>query len=226
MTLHAAQEDTRDPKPLWWWMRLFVILGSLVYFAAAASTGVTWAIYRDLMHLPAARAKIVDLVTVWASMGSVVVIIVGAFATLRLAYRLTKNLEVTGNDANLPSPGWVCGSFFTPIANLFVPPMLISRVWRATFASKPDPMDGSLIITWWWAAWIISGIMLTYSGFLQRSLDAHAALTTSAMTARATYWGTLSLAYTIRGICCYLLLAVFGALVRGQVRPFDASDFD
>jgi hypothetical protein len=80
-------------------------------------------------------------------------------------YRGYKNLVEMGVTGLKYSPGWAAGAFFVPILNLFRPCQIAQEMWRA---SDPDAVrrdgprweegSGSVVIGFWWAFWIISGI--------------------------------------------------------------------
>ena len=53
------------------------------------------------------------------------------------------------------SPGWAVGSWFVPIANLFVPKRAANDMWRA---GRPQDHYPS-VIDWWWAFWLISSFL-------------------------------------------------------------------
>src|SRR5690348_15224937 len=96
MTLHAPQGEERDPQPLWSWMWFLVAFASLDYFTVALTSTITWAAYARFIALPLPEAALIDQVTLWASRSLIWVLLICAIATLRLAYRLTRNLEIRG----------------------------------------------------------------------------------------------------------------------------------
>lgn len=170
VTTHAdAKNNFRDPGGLWGWMRALSLLSALDYFTIATTSALTWAVYERYIQLSLPAARTVDLVTNWSSRSLIWMLLVSAFATLRLAYRLTRNLKQRAGSEDVPSAGWVCFSYFVPFANLVMPPILTGRIWRATFARCEDPAKGSAIIGFWWTTWLASAVVLTIGSFLARS---------------------------------------------------------
>lgn len=150
-------------------------------------------------------------------------LIVCGVIAMRLVYRLASNLEKRGAD-DVPDPAWASWSFVTPVASFFAPPLLIGRLWRATFAARDNPRKGSAIIGFWWTAWIVSAILLWALTLLARG--AGGALTQEMQLLREEMWAVGAAGYGGRFVCCFLFLAVLGPLVRGQTSAFDASTFD
>jgi hypothetical protein len=83
---------------------------------------------------------------------------------LRWFHRVNRNLPALGTVYGLQriSPAWAVGSWFVPIANLFVPKMAANDVWRASDPDLPirDPTWIDRPVAWivhvWWGVWLIT----------------------------------------------------------------------
>lgn len=79
-------------------------------------------------------------------------------------YRCCQNLMAFGQDKRPIgySPGWTVGSFFVPIANLFVPYLAVKEVWQKS--QPPEPISFAYLLSppgyfiVWWLLWITSNI--------------------------------------------------------------------
>ena len=76
-------------------------------------------------------------------------------------YRASNNVAAFG-EPRQTSAGWAVGSFFVPIANLFIPYQAIKEIWQK---SDPTPTDGFSygvsapgFFPAWWGFWIASNI--------------------------------------------------------------------
>ena len=81
-------------------------------------------------------------------------------------YRSHSNLRAFNTRGLQYSPGWAIGGWFVPFLNLWRPYQVMCEIWKA---SSPNSRDGddeawrrestSALLGWWWAAWILSGIV-------------------------------------------------------------------
>ncbi len=99
-----------------------------------------------------ARQAMVGIFQMLVTAVSGILILVWIYrANARARQRGALNLRFT--------PGWSIGWYFIPIANLWKPFQAMNEIWRAStdpenWASKP----ASLILSWWWFFWIVSGM--------------------------------------------------------------------
>lgn len=91
-----------------------------------------------------------------------------AVAFLLWLYRAADNMTALGNPASHVdyTPGWAVGSFFIPIANLFMPYSAVREVWRKSdpaFVTDPDvglgPARSSPLLLGWWLTWIAMNVI-------------------------------------------------------------------
>jgi hypothetical protein len=78
-------------------------------------------------------------------------------------YRARRNLPVLGARGLRYSPGWAVGWFFIPLANLVLPFLVATEIWKASDSSDMDGHSwrnapSSPLIASWWALWVISAL--------------------------------------------------------------------
>ena len=79
-------------------------------------------------------------------------------------YRANANVRALGADDMMGSPGLGIGWFFIPLANLFMPYMIVRDVWRAS--GRPRDWQGEsapVTILLWWTSWVAGGILAAIS---------------------------------------------------------------
>ncbi len=94
------------------------------------------------------------------------VAIVAAILFLVWIYRAHRNLPALGASGLKYSPKWAVGGWFIPIMNFWRPYQVTAEIWKASDPEVRD-RDGqrwqtapvSLLLKFWWALWIIGGII-------------------------------------------------------------------
>ncbi|WP_326579224.1 DUF4328 domain-containing protein [Actinacidiphila glaucinigra] len=79
--------------------------------------------------------------------------------------RVRRNAQALSPQANVPTPGWTIGAWFTPLVNLFVPRQFVLDIGRASPSAWQEPKDRTLV-NLWWAAWLGHMIALLVTGNL------------------------------------------------------------
>lgn len=88
-----------------------------------------------------------------------IILIVTSFMVLRWIYR-TNAIAQTFSDDMTISPGWNVGWFFVPIGNLWKPFRALREAWHAsTYLTISETPDVPHIMRWWWALWLVYGIL-------------------------------------------------------------------
>jgi len=80
-------------------------------------------------------------------------------------YRASRNARSLGIEGMQYSPGWSVGWFLVPLANLFMPYMVVRELWKASAASPMREWRqavASPIVGVWWAVSVVS-MTLHYS---------------------------------------------------------------
>jgi hypothetical protein len=113
----------------------------------------------DAANFPAAML----LIFVLLSLAIFVVFIIWLF-------RAAKNNEALGRVNPRFGPGWAIGSWFIPLANLVIPVLIVSDIWRGSDPSVPrgDPnwrrAPAGPIVYLWWAAYLVMTIPRGFTG--------------------------------------------------------------
>lgn len=82
-------------------------------------------------------------------------LIVSAVFFLRWFHCAYVNLRALGA-ATQHGTGWAIGFWFIPILNLFRPKQMADEIWNGS-GDDGEPAPG--VVTWWWVAFILSGIV-------------------------------------------------------------------
>ena len=88
-------------------------------------------------------------------------------AFLMWEHRVSKNLPTIGMHGQRYSPGWAVGWWFIPIANLFMPYLVMAEIWRGSTASFRDAWDKApvpSILKVWWCLFISTIVFSVLSG--------------------------------------------------------------
>ncbi|GAB3479574.1 DUF4328 domain-containing protein [Amycolatopsis cihanbeyliensis] len=89
-------------------------------------------------------------------------------ALLGWLWRARSNSEAMTMAQHRRGRGWVVGGWFCPIVNFWVPPMIISDIWKT---SRPAPewttydlgrVPGTPLIGCWWASVLVAGFLDRY----------------------------------------------------------------
>jgi hypothetical protein len=129
---------------------------------------------------------------------------VWSYQAMSVAHELTPTLTI--------SPGWSIGWYFVPIATLWKPYEAMREIWAGS-ASDNETAAHAPLIGWWWAAWIVRGILGGVAGVFVRespefSLMCVIAATTSGVAAAV------------------LLTMIIGRVNRMQAGAINVSIFD
>lgn len=226
MVSAEAQADwrIRDASPLLTWQRVFAVAAICAYLAEGAAKGATWAIYANILSLTRPEAQHVDQAALYAGYVLTAAFWLCAFITLRLVYRLARNLHATGSQGNVPDPAWAVGCWFVPFVNLAFPAVVISRIWKQSFGLSGERDRSRAAIGWWWSLWIGTAILSWMAALLtagSQQPDANVSRETHALALALVTASLLG-----RALCAMLLIAIFGAMVRAQNSAGHVSVFD
>jgi hypothetical protein len=86
-------------------------------------------------------------------------------------YRANVNARGFGAQGLRFTPGWAVGWFFIPFANLAMPFMVMTEIWRTSKnPANWQAQRGTPLIAGWWATWLLSGI-LSYVAIIIRIMS-------------------------------------------------------
>jgi hypothetical protein len=70
-------------------------------------------------------------------------------------YQAVSNVNARGS-TGVGRPGWAVGWFFIPLANLVVPALHMSRLWRASIGVRDWAQHRTPFLLWaWWLIWLL-----------------------------------------------------------------------
>jgi hypothetical protein len=103
--------------------------------------------------------------------------VVTGIGFLKWIYRANTNSRGFGARNMQYTPGWSVGYYFIPFLNLYRPYQAMKEVWKIS----KDPADwqnqpSSPLLVWWWALWIISGVLGQISFRMSIAADAVSSL--------------------------------------------------
>lgn len=78
--------------------------------------------------------------------------------------RASKNAATLAPHKDRISPGWAVGWYLVPFANLFMPYQAMRQTYNGSLTPPAElnaPPPG--LFRWWWALWLITGVLATYS---------------------------------------------------------------
>ena len=85
-----------------------------------------------------------------------VAFVVTGIAFLKWIYRANSNCRGFGAQGMKFTPGWSIGWYFIPIAALWKPYQAMKEIWKvSTNPINWQKEDGSSLLGWWWALWLI-----------------------------------------------------------------------
>ncbi|MFA6001676.1 MAG: DUF4328 domain-containing protein [Thermoleophilia bacterium] len=106
--------------------------------------------------------------------------LVTAIAFLQWIYRANKNCHGFGAREMNFRPGWSVGWYFVPFANFVMPYRVMKEIWQvSTNPANWQNVQGGSILSYWWALWLIGGILGNISMRLSLGANSISALQTS-----------------------------------------------
>ena len=89
-----------------------------------------------------------------------VAFVVTGIAFLKWIYRANSNCRGFGAQGMKFTPGWSIGWYFIPIAALWKPYQAMKEIWKvSTNPINWQKEDGSSLLGWWWALWLICSFL-------------------------------------------------------------------
>ncbi|MEJ0060355.1 MAG: DUF4328 domain-containing protein [Terricaulis sp.] len=203
----------RSPIVLWRCFCASFVAAIALYLVLMSTEAITWTLYAGYFQVDQAQADLIDLISMTSGRFALPIFLICAVFTLLLVYRLTANAHATGDHPGLTKPTMAAASFVIPLVTLIMPPMVMGRLWRATF-NGGEPRG---VIGFWWAAFLTSN----FSGLIA---NANRAATDFAAIRNALAVSVLS--FSTRAIAAGLLLFIFATLVQGQKPRLSADVFE
>lgn len=211
--------DLRDPRGLWVWLRGFLIV-YLVMLVPSAVVTLAFLV-RSEADPNYSPEDPIGLGLTFGAIGAAALLygifIVCIVLTVRISYRMVRNLEQLRSTHTNIGRVWAVGSYFVPFANLGVPVIAVGEVWKGTFSElegePPKPANGK--IGWWWTFWLLSNFadnianrVLGSTWFQEPAKPTHDALMAGI--------GLSAASVAFSALACLFMLRVFGELAAAQ----------
>lgn len=94
--------------------------------------------------------------------GGAVVTLVTAVLFLRWTALATRNAHALSGGTTRYRPAWAVGSYFVPIANLWVPYRAMRETFRVSNPGRGDygrPAPQTRLVGAWWSLWLLVGVL-------------------------------------------------------------------
>jgi heme/copper-type cytochrome/quinol oxidase subunit 2 len=197
----------RTARPIEGLTRIVQILLVVQAVVAAAAAAVTWS-----TGLPAPEE---DGLFALIMIAQFLLYLAGGIVYLVWVHRASANAEAFGAEGMSAGPGMAVAWYFIPVANLFMPLVVMRETWKAS-ANPPnwevERAPATLIL--WWILWIVGNI----AGIAAARLGAD----DETGSLEAAYW--LSIASDILTIPgALLLVGITGGLAALQTGRIAAS---
>jgi len=141
------------------------------------------------------------------------------------SYRSVKNIEIYKPNWFDTGPVMSFVWYIVPIASLFKPYTVMKDIWRATFTPHDFVGDTPRLISLWWAAWICSFIVGSFSDFMTEASGANeGVLTEVALYHRALYFDLGASLLSL--VCAWSIFKVFRQIGAKQDTKTNADIFD
>lgn len=216
----------RDPLPLYGWLRVFVVIYAVVVTILVGFNTGFYVISRgDPVYEPISPTDmLITLGFAGVAVLSLLIFAVCVVLTLRITFRMMKNLHTLGSPHVSISPGWAAGWYFIPFANLVMPVKAVGEIWRGTYDQLGTHKPPNGAIGRWWGCWIGGSIcdsiaerLVGGGWFGEPTFPSQEAL-----YAAMALWGVGTL---LSVLACIFMLNVFGQLARGQQQMARTSAF-
>lgn len=114
---------------------------------------------------------------------------VSGIPILMWIYRANRNARALGAHNMTVSPAWSVGSFFVPIANLFIPYRAMKEIWQAS--RRPDDWrtgdKTSILLPAWWTFWLLNGFAVSIANQIVKKSDEIEPLLNASMLYQSAY---------------------------------------
>jgi len=195
--------------PLWLWRLTFLCFAVAIalFLALGAAETFVLTLHLQLSSIAEQSAGTFDSAVVMLNRLLFPVVALCALSSLALLYRLMANAHADGPTTKLTGPVLAVDAYFIPLLSLFMPPLIMAELWRATFVAS-DRQPNGLIALWWTALMI---------GMFANIFAIYASPATWADPQQATKLLSLSaFSFVCRAVAAGALLCIFGTIVRQQ----------
>ncbi|MGP4002961.1 protein kinase domain-containing protein [Streptomyces sp. 8N706] len=167
----AAPPVWRSPRALGTWLAVLLGISGVFTLIDLTLNSTLYGAYTDYFEGTGTLAAItdrttsIDAVGVFAALISLATIVVWPVWFRRLHI----NAELLAPRGQRFSRGWAVGSWFVPVAQLWIPKQMVNDIWRASVSPAPGPYPGrpgaprrNALLNWWWGLYLtmcLSGLV-------------------------------------------------------------------
>jgi hypothetical protein len=151
-----------------------------------------------------------------ASIAMLSLILMAGIVFIVWQWRTAKNAVSLGRIGARYGPGWSIGGWFIPFGNLVIPVQIMQDLWRsADPQSSPDDWRSaprSALVGWWWAAFIVAGLISRTS-----SVDGSSLSDLQAAETRATIGAAVAAVAAILAVAVVRSITARQAALRASM---------
>lgn len=194
----------RDPIGQWYFFLLWFVAITALFIALAIGDACMWASLAGQLYFSEENAAVFNRIFITLNQSLLPMYGICALALILLTHRTVANAHAAGAQNRLSGPLLAGFIYFMPLVGLVMPPVVLGRLWNATFGNS-GPQPGGLIATWW-STTLLGTIIALSSQTANISSDEI-----------AQRWLIVhGLGLMLRAVACICLLLVFGAIVKRQ----------
>lgn len=215
----SQPSDLRDPRTLRATFVIFIVVSTVMStLTGIMSIAFTLFSRGDPNWIPTTLTEqLLTLGLVAVSLLSIGAFIAAIVMTIRVTYRMMRNLHRIGSGHASISPFWSVAFYFVPFANLVMPASAVTEIWKGTFADLEDgpPPEPNGAIAWWWGPWLIANIGENIaSRMLGTGLFQEPTMPSPGMLNAGVVVSTISVIALVGA--CIFMLPLFGKLIEAQ----------
>lgn len=201
----------RDPITIWRVFLLSVVAMIALFVVLTIGELCVWAAYSGVLTFNPQSAATFEQTFRTLNSALLPVFAACVAALVFLTYRTVANAHAAGAQNRLTGPILAAGAYFMPFIGLVMPPLIMGKLWHATFGDAGAKPDGLIAI--WWGTLLFGTLLAITSG---------SAVASSADEEQR--WLLISaVSLGLRAIAFTCLLITFAAIVKRQreTRPSD-----
>ncbi|QGZ93898.1 DUF4328 domain-containing protein [Terricaulis silvestris] len=155
MALMTHGRGPVDPWPLFGWMRVVMwgAIGVLTWMLAL--TGSISIAKRDMLTWQPEQIQTLTLLIAYSQALNVALFVASLIVSARITYRTMSNVHRLKGSNGQAEAAWSVAWYVVPVANLFMPPRAVQKIWRGTFGDG-DEAERRSALWWWWGCALIS----------------------------------------------------------------------
>ena len=179
------------------------IVVSVLLAVSVATTLISTFVFEFYFHISYYVAG--DEVVIYSiDLGGLVIFVVAAAFFLVWFHRSYRNLTSLGAQDLPIAADWAIGWWFVPVASLWMPFVAASEIWRGsdpnapaiTSADSRHAAGPAVLVTFWWAMWIISIVLVNVASVFVYPADNQWVLPVLSAAATALA-GALAVAFVV-----------------------------